>query len=217
MEDWQIASLRDSDLEIEAAALYRAALPYHNFQHVLATLSAAEEIIRHCIKERLQLDPKVVYYALLFHDAGYHEDYGRLGRPTKEAHSAELARECLGRRKVATGVIDKVVTAILSTHCVAEFITAEQKAVRAADLFGLAADYATFRENTVHLKQEFEMLTQSQLTWPEWVQKASDVIRRYLSREIQLTKYFVNDGAGSSFYLAVSANLQRLQQESTTI
>lgn len=215
MIDWNIASIREGDLEAEAAALYSTSLPYHNFQHVLATLAAAERIIARCIEEGIRVDAKVVYYALLFHDAGYHQDHRRLGHPSKESYSAELARECLIRRKTLTTVIKKVVAAILSTQREARFVTAEQKVVRAADLAGLAADFATFRCNTERLKQEYELLTGSQLTWLEWRHRADDVIQYYLGQEIRLTSYFASVNGESAFHTAVRENLSRLQQEAT--
>jgi predicted metal-dependent HD superfamily phosphohydrolase len=213
VNEWEIASIRECDLEAEAATLYSAALPYHNFQHVLTTLAAAEKIIRRCVVEDIRVDWHVVYYALLFHDAGYHEDHQKLGHVSKEAYSAELARDCLARRKILARVIKKVVAAILSTHRDARFVTAEQKAVRAADLSGLAAEYPTFRDNTARLKQEYEMLTGVSMAWSDWAQRVIETVRHYLRQEIRLTSYFVNDHGESAFHVSAEANLRRLQRE----
>lgn len=208
-----IAALRDPDLEHEVAGLYSAELAYHNFEHALDTLKAADTIVQKCIDEGIRVDAQVVYYALLFHDAGFLDDHHALGFATKEAYAADLAAEHLARRGVARTTIDKVVAAILSTHKDASFVTAEQKAVRAADLSGLAADYERFARNSANLKAEYEMFNDKQLDWSKWVDNVSATIRFYLSQEIRLTTYF-SDGEGRSrFHNAVRANLDRLIAE----
>lgn len=211
-----IAALRDPDLESEVAGLYSTELAYHNFEHALETLNAADEIVQKCIDEGIRVDAQIVYYALLFHDAGFLDDHHALGFATKEAYSADLAATHLARRQVARNTIDKVVAAILSTHKDASFITAEQKAVRAADLSGLAADYERFARNSANLKAEYELLNGKHLDWPKWVENASATIRFYLSQEIRLTTYF-SDGEGRSrFHNAVQKNLDRLIAEAHT-
>lgn len=211
-----IAALRDPDLETEVAGLYSPELAYHNFQHVLDTLDAADEITQKCDDEGIRVDPGVVYYALLYHDAGFLDDHHALGFGTKEAYAADLAAASLARRGVARNTVDKVVAAILSTHKDASFVTAEQKAVRAADLSGLAADYERFRTNSENLKSEYELFHNKRLDWPQWVDNAGATIRFYLSQEIRLTAYF-SDGEGPSrFHNAVRANLDRLIAETRT-
>lgn len=211
-----IAALRDPDLESEVAGLYSTELAYHNFEHALETLDAADEIVQKCIDEGIRVDAQIVYYALLFHDAGFLDDHQALGFATKEAYSADLAATHLGRRHVARKTIDKVVAAILSTHKDASFVTAEQKAVRAADLSGLAADYERFVRNSANLKAEYELFNGTQLDWSKWVENVSATIRFYLSQEIRLTTYF-SDGEGRSrFHNAVRENLDRLIAEART-
>ena len=208
-----IAALRDPDLETEVAALYSSELAYHNFRHALDTLDAADEITRKCVDEGIRVDAEVVYYALLFHDAGFLDDHEALGFATKEAYAADLAAKNLARRGVARSTIDKVVAAILSTHKDASFVTTEQKAVRAADLSGLAADYERFARNSANLKAEYEMLNGKRLDWSQWVANVSATIRFYLSQEIRLTTYFSDGNGHSRFHNAVRANLDRLIAE----
>jgi predicted metal-dependent HD superfamily phosphohydrolase len=210
---WKFAALRDADLETEVAALYNPALPYHNFQHALSTLGAAEIMLGRCVAEGIRVDPQIVYLALLFHDAGYHEDHRALGFASKEAYSAELAQRGLARRRATSRVIGKVVSAVMSTMRDATFVTAEQKVVRAADLSGLAADYDIFLGNTRRLWDEYEMLRGSRPDWPAWVCSTTEVVRHYLSQEIRLTSYFSNESGESVFHARALANLQRLQQE----
>ncbi|MFT4580797.1 MAG: putative metal-dependent HD superfamily phosphohydrolase [Gammaproteobacteria bacterium] len=209
-----ISEIRDSDLELEVESLYSPALAYHNFQHARNTISAAEHITRRCIDEGIRVDHSVVYYALLFHDAGFYDDHVALGFKTKEAYSAELAATRLKERRVPPKTIAKVIGAILSTHKDASFVTVEQKAVRAADLSGLAAKYDVFRKNTADLKIEHELFNAVTLSWPAWVENASKTIRFYLSQEIRLTSYFVNEFGESAFHQAVRENLEHLIEES---
>jgi predicted metal-dependent HD superfamily phosphohydrolase len=208
-----ISQIRNLDLESEVETLYSADLPYHNFQHAIDTILAAEHITGRCREEGIRVDHQVVYYALLFHDAGFQDNHLTLGFDTKEAYSADLATGRLERLGVPWRTIDKVVAAILSTHKDAKFVTVEQKAVRAADLSGLAADYEIFRRNSANLKAEYEMFNSKTLSWHEWVDHVSQTIRFYLSQEIRLTSYFVNDAGESAFHQAVRENLERLVEE----
>jgi predicted metal-dependent HD superfamily phosphohydrolase len=200
-------------LEKEVEKLYSADLPYHNFQHALDAIGAAEIIVGRCQAEGITVDHQVVYYALLFHDAGFQDDHLALGFDTKESYAADLAARALEQRGVPSGTIDKVVAAILGTHKDGKFVTAEQKSVRAADLSSLAADYATFKQNSADLKAEYELFNRKQLSWREWVEHASHTIRFYLSQEIGLTSYFTNESGESAFHQAVRENLERLLSE----
>lgn len=141
------------------------------------------------------------------------KDHLSAGYATKELYSAALATECLASRKVLKSAANKVTKAILSTHRDGRFVTTEQKAVRAADLAGLAADYTTFRDNTTRLKLEHELLTGNQLAWSEWARRADDAVRYYLSQEIRLTSYYTNEHGESAFHAAVLGNLRQLHQE----
>ena len=213
MTDWTISSIRDPKLEAAVNTLYSDKLPYHNFAHALDTLAAAETIIRHCMAEGIRVDPRVVYYSLLFHDAGYHENHRQLGFPSKEAYSADLAARHLRARRVAPATVEKVTAAILSTHRDGTFTTTEQKAVRAADLSGLAADYPRFRANTLRLKEEFDLLNGTDTPWRDWIDKATETISFYLKQDIRLTSYFANSTGESAFHRAVRDNLATLQKE----
>jgi predicted metal-dependent HD superfamily phosphohydrolase len=204
---------RSEPAEGRARSLYRADLPYHNFRHALDAVDSGRDIVARCRREGIRIDEEVVYYALLFHDAGYHEDHVRRGFEIKEAYSARLAAEALAALNVQTRVIDKVERAILSTYRFAGFVTAEEKAVRAADLAGLAADYETFRANTERLRAEHALLTGETVTWENWVRGVVEVLRYYLSQEIRLTSNFSNAAGESQFHQLAGANLARLTEE----
>jgi hypothetical protein len=208
-----LSAIRNAQLEAEARALYSAALPYHNFDHIEDTLEAAGKVIERCREENIRIDVEVVYYALLFHDAGYQEDHLARGFATKERYSAALADPLLRHHGVSAAQVDKTVAAILATERDAVCVSAEQKAVRAADLSGLAADYPRFLQSSMRLKREHELLYRRNLGWAEWQATSAEVLGHYLTQEIRLTSYF-HDGSGeSSFHKAVRANLNRLLAE----
>lgn len=209
----EIDSVRDQSLDLEAVALYSDQLPYHNFEHVQDTLTAANAIIERCRVEHIRLDAEVVYYALLFHDAGYHKDHLALGHRNKEAYSAELAEQALGKRSINAGIIEKTVAAILATERDATFVSAEQKVVRAADLSGMGEPYPDFLKKSLKLKREYEVLNQTKLDWAGWQRISRDVLGFYLRQEIRLTSYFYDESGESAFHQAVRSNLQQLLLE----
>ena len=208
-----LQSIRDHALEAEAQALYSDTLPYHNFAHVQDTLAAAELILVRCREENIRVDSEVVYFALLFHDAGYQDDHHAHGCKTKERYSTVLATPILRRYGVTNAQLEKTVSAILATERDGAFISAEQKAVRAADLSGLAADYPDFLRSSLKLKREFEFLHKRALDWPGWLQVSREVLGFYLTQEIRLTSYFRDDTGESTFHKSVRANLTRLLSE----
>lgn len=200
-------------MEKRAAGYYSAALPYHNFHHAMDAVRAGWEIVDRCREEGIRIDEVVVYYALLFHDAGYHEDHLGKGYRSKEDYSADLAASSLKEHGVPMRTIQKVMAAIRATQRDAQFTTSEQKAVRAADLAGLAADYPVFRANTEKLRAEYQMLTGKHLTWEEWIDYASETVRFFLAQEIRLTSYFADKDGESLFHKRARANVETLRAE----
>jgi predicted metal-dependent HD superfamily phosphohydrolase len=205
--------LRDPALEAEVMALYGPSLPYHNFSHALDTIQAAEKILQHCREESVPVDEQIVYLALLFHDAGYHEDPTVHGCATKEEYSSRLASVTLLRRNMDGSLVERVVEAILATHRDALFRTNEQKVVRAADLAGLAADYPVFRLNSENLKAEWEMLRGRPIGWRDWISDTQQVIRFFLSQDIRLTRHYLNEAGLSDFHHRAEDNVRRLYDE----
>jgi len=208
---WNIGDFRDPVIEQAARPLYDAGLPYHNFNHALEATANGGKLVNRCNDEGIRIDARVVYYALLFHDAGYHEDPLSHGFSSREAYAAHLAEVALREHAVPNTVIELVVAAIESTHADADFATAEQKAVRAADLMGMAADYSVFRRNAERLKTEHEMLSGATVSWSDWVARVSNVIEIYLQQEIRLTTDFYNLTGESWFHSRVRRNLEKLR------
>lgn len=196
-----------------AAALYSSTLPYHNFSHALEVVKAAEHILNECRSEGVQVDGDVVLLAALFHDAGFHEDHGRMGFASKEAYAAELARRELGSRGLPPQFVDQVCEAILSTHRDGICRSNEAKAVRAADLSGLAADYNVFKRNSVRLKAEHELLSQARVPWPEWRERAIEHVELFLRQDLALTRDYFDAKGQSVFHRLTRENLRRLQTD----
>lgn len=196
-----------------AAALYSSSLPYHNFSHALAVVKVAEQIVEKCRAEGVPVDGDVVILAALFHDAGFHDDHARLGFASKEAYSAELARRELGKYGAAPQIVEQVCDAILSTHYDGICRSNESKAVRAADLAGLAAEYSIFKRNTVRLKKEHELLSETRTEWPEWRDSAIARVNLFLRQDLNLTRDYFDAEGHSVFHRRTQENLRRLQAD----
>ena len=206
-------TMRDSDLEQAASEYYSPNLPYHNFGHALSAAMTGLQIAKDCRLENIPIDEAIVYCALLFHDAGYHQDHEKMGFDTKEALSAHIARDVLEKKSQPTGFIEKVEKAILCTTRDARCTTTEENAVRAADLSGLAAEYTVFRSNTVLLKQEFEILHGQEVGWEQWIERATTIIGGYLSQELRLTQFYSGQPGHSPFHKKIQQNLLQLNAE----
>jgi len=196
-----------------AAALYSSALPYHNFSHALAVVREAEHIVEKCRAEGVSVDSDVVMLAALFHDAGFHDDHNRLGFASKEAYSADLARRELDRHGAKPQIVAQVCEAIMSTHCDGICRNNESRAVRAADLAGLAAEYDVFKRNTVRLKQEHELLSATRTQWPEWRDRAIARVNLFLRQDLNLTRDYFDAEGHSVFHRRTRENLRRLQAD----
>ena len=101
MSTQALPGIRNKQLEAQARALYSDALPYHNFDHIQDTLQSAAMVVERCQEEHIRIDAEVVYFALLFHDAGYQDDHLARGFATKERYSAALAEPILRHHGVS--------------------------------------------------------------------------------------------------------------------
>lgn len=207
--------VRDNNLERKARSLYSDNLPYHNFSHIQETLKSAAIILKRCQREGIQVKAQIVYAALLFHDAGYHEDHLRRGYQNKELYAVALSRPVLKSHGFSPSSIEEIGAAIMATERNAQFLCTEHKAVRAADLSSMAATYDQFLKSSLKLKFEYEMLNQKRISWSSWKSVSRDVLGFHLSREIKLTTYFYDKNGESAFHNAVRNNLERLMKELT--
>jgi predicted metal-dependent HD superfamily phosphohydrolase len=207
--------VRDEKIEKIAAQLYDRKLQYHNFDHIRYVLEEGEKIVARCRKEAVSIDEKIIYYAILFHDAGFIDDHLKKGFDSKEAYSADLAVRTLQGNGLDQEMVRKVRQAIMATHVDAVCESNEDKAVRAADLSGLAADYAFFKKNTIDLKNEYEMMSGRKLTWDDWKHMASQRIEMFLREELELTSDYYNENGESKFHVNTRENIKRLMQDNS--
>ena len=205
--------MRDAAIEKLAIEYYDPKMPYHNFGHIIYVLKFSDDLIRRCRNEGIVIDESVVYYALLFHDAAYHENHIEKGFESKEAYSASLAARELEGNGISQDVIEKVKAAILSTHCDAHCYSNEDIAVRAADLSGMGSDYEFFKENAIKLKRESEMMSDTHVSWKEWKHAAIERIELFLREELELTNDYYDAEGDSIFHKRVRKNLKTLMSD----
>ena len=98
-------NIRDPELERAAHTLYSDRLPYHNFGHIEGTLAAADKTTGRCQAEGIRIDLELVYFALLFNDAGYQNDHPQLGYRAKEDYAAALVTTALRKRRALASQI----------------------------------------------------------------------------------------------------------------
>ena len=188
-------------------------IPYHNFDHAKAAVDAGYEIIARCQASGIEVNSDLIRYALLFHDAGYHEDHKKAGFNSKEEYSAYLAGNALKAVGLSGETIESVKRCIISTHKNREFNFLEEKIVRAADLTGLACDYEKFKENAIKLKEETELITGAKMSWDEWKKSVAEIIGFYLNQDIRLTECYKDEDGGSRFHRRTKENLDRFLKE----
>jgi predicted metal-dependent HD superfamily phosphohydrolase len=204
--------VRNSSIE-RLAANYYIDLPYHNFDHALKAANVGLIISKRCLQEGLSINPSVVYYALLFHDAGYHENSKQKGFQTKEEYSAFLAGEALTISGIDENLVSQVKKAIISTNRDGTFTTNEEKVVRAADLAEMAADYSQFLNNNKKLKEEAELLGGKKISWEKWKLSTENTIEFYLKQDIHLTTAYLDSDGQSIFHKKAKANLDKFLLE----
>ena len=207
-----IIVMRDKKLEKIASRFYNPKLPYHNFGHVVTVIRESEKMLQKCSDEGIKVDEKIVYFALLFHDAGYDEDHEALGFDSKEAYSAELAERVLKENGADGEIVERVKTAIMSTHVDGKCTCAEDRIVRASDLSELAAEYSVFKKNTLDLKSELENSIGREVSWEEWKRLAVERVELFLREDMAVTSDYYDNGE-SIFHRNTRANLKTLMAD----
>lgn len=202
-------AIQRKTIEKLAAKYYNPDLPYHNFKHALTAARKGLEISQRCKKEGVSINKDVVYYALLFHDAGYHDDHKQKGFTTKEEYSAFLAKEQLKKLQFDENFIKRVQDAILSTRSDAVYYSNEEKVVRAADLAGFASDYNNFLINNIKSKIEKERRQMKHIPWHEWKKRIKRTMQFYLDQDIHLTSAYADKDGNSIFHTRTNENLKR--------
>lgn len=200
-------------IEEIARSLYDSNLPYHNFDHALETIANSEVIIENCKKEKIPVNEKVVYYSLLFHDAGYQDDHLEKGFETKELYSARLAEEALKQIGEDADTIASVSRAIIATKKDGMLNTIEEKIVRFSDLIGLVADYEIFKSNNEKLRREREIITGNKISSAEWKTETEKIVKFYINRDFKTVEAYWNNNQKQNFRAKVEENLSRFLAE----
>ena len=205
--------IHDEKAEISASNLYSKKLAFHNFFHVIETLKFANKIINSLLIELSTINLETIYYALLFHDAGYIEDQASMGYADKESYSAALAEEYLLGRGMPPAAISNVTLAIKATHINAICRNLEEEVVRGADISGMAAPYDDFLKMSKAIKAEQEYLIGAKIPWANWVRGSEVQLKPYLNEKISCGKLFAKSNEPSLFKQRLASNIEQLKQE----
>lgn len=176
------------NLTATAANYYEASLPFHNFSHATSAINYGKQIAR---LANSPVNQDVIYYALLFHDAGFKESHEAQGYKTKEAYSAAIAERELAAAGVEAETVAQVVQAILATHINAECHSIEDQIVRLADIGNVGGDYKTFMIENRKAKAEHEQMTGRTIDWIQWRQHTASVLSHFLNPVTELNEAFV--------------------------
>lgn len=134
--------------------------PFHNLEHTLAVVAAAEEIGSRTELSDDEMESAVI--AAWLHDVGYLE-----GEGDHELKAAERARELLRAWGASNPKIQEVTEAILATRIPQRPRTAVSKVLCDADLFHLSTD-ACFGQSD-KLREEWKLTEKSSLNDKDWL------------------------------------------------
>lgn len=204
---------REPALEQAAAALYDTRLPYHNFSHVLESLAHARILVERCREADMDVEPGIIYPAILFHDAGYQDDHRQHGYESKEQYSAALAGHVLPDYGYGSARIAEIQEAILCTQCGMPCTSIEARIVRAADLSGLAASYHLFLQNAMRLWREEIILSKKDVPWESWRDRAVEMLERFLAEDLGVAPACYASDGQSWLNRHGTENLERFRHE----
>jgi len=152
---------------------------YHNLQHTLEVVSAAQEIGDYSGLNDHQLE--VVLAAAYLHDIGYTQN------PIKhEDHSIVLSREFLQNLGAEPAYIDEVVSCIEATKMPQSPQNLQEKVLCDADLYHLSSK--NYFEKAELLRTEFSTIEKDQITESEWL----DMSTVFIDNHQYFTEYARN-------------------------
>lgn len=204
------------------AERYYTDLPYHNFEHAKGVAERASVLADRALDEGVLVNKDVVYYAALFHDAGYHEDHKALGFETKEDYSIDIAQRELSDLSIDPQIIEEVVACIEATKKDSSAETDEAKLVRLADIYNIGenddeAGYEVFLANSVKLRAEAEQMSGVTMTWDEFKEKQIPIIEAYLAQDLSVTNADRDENGVWIFGKKGRNNIERYRQEPETL
>ena len=132
---------------------------YHNLDHTLSVLSAAQKLGAEAnleVEERM-----IVELAALFHDTGFIE-----GPINHESKSAELAEQYLKEESIAPSIIEEVKTCILATKMHFETTDYLSQILQDADMSGLASKH--YFDINERLRKERNNIQEEHISKSDW-------------------------------------------------
>lgn len=208
---------REVSLELMASKHY-ADIPFHNFDHIKDVLKYAEEIMEQCEKEGIVINKEVVKTALLFHDAGYHENHKEKGFLDKEAYSASIAQQEMEKIGYSSEFISEVKMSIMTTMKNGEPATNEQKLTRISDISNLFGKYEKFMDYNILLKKEVKYMNNKSYSWSEWKNIMKNVMEFYASQDKDMAIDNVrNEKIKINFSEGINKNLKKFLSEDESV
>lgn len=210
-------SEKEPSLE-EAASKYYAEIPFHNFDHIKDVLEYAEGAMEECEKEGVFIDKEVVKKALLFHDAGYHENHKDKGFDTKEEYSATIAENELKKYGYSLELIKEVKEAIMATLKDGRFLTNEQKMARMSDISNMSGEYEKFLDCNLRLKNEIKYMSNKNFSWDEWKKMTKNIMEFYMGQDESMAITDKRDDKGKTyFHNGIKQNLGKFLSEDENV
>ena len=179
------------ELKLYIFNLYKNELPpqtvYHNFDHVLRVVEAANEIAE--AEKISETDLEILLIAAWFHDTGFTISYKE-----HEEKSKEIATQYLTEKGINKLVIEKVCKAIDATKIDNEPQNKVEEILCDADLFHLGLE--DFKSKNSLLRLEWEKLCDKSYSDMEW---------------LQLNETFLNNHKFYTHYAYSKLNDQKIQ------
>ena len=183
--------------------LFKTELPanviYHNFNHTLNVVSAADEI---AIAEGVsESEREVILLAAWFHDIGFIK-----GGKKHEEEGKKIAHTYLTNIKYAVDKIEQVLTCIDATKMPQKPINKLDEILCDADLFHLGGE--DFSDTSSLLRSELEVLCGEEYTDIEWLEKNE----KFLSEHKYKTDYAFQklDALKTSNWLKIQKDLKKV-------
>lgn len=158
-------------------------LPYHNFDHVLDTLRYFDSLYDRLKSVNVPINRSLGRVALLWHDAGYEDEFQLLGYDMQEEYHASLARTALENVGAHEDDIVEIEGSILATNPGVKPTTNLQKAVRYADVGNVYdRNFSEFVRNFTLITRESVVLGRSVAeTFDAQKDKSLTFLQQYVS------------------------------------
>lgn len=176
-------------------------MPYHNFGHALTVLERAEALAERCRLHNVVVSEESLVWAALFHDANYGADFASAGYTSMEDMHASIAVDEMRRHSVDKPTIARAYNAIRSTNWLVDPASAEDKILRASDLWGLGNDVETYLLERERVMREAEAADEF-----VFARKNFTFLSGYACQRIQLTPEYFDSNGRSVWHTLVARN-----------